>query len=96
MAKFKKGDMVILIDAKPEHTYSIGYDYEVLGYRYGRVVIFNPNDLNKNLSNPYLDGAWGAKENKLKLKKPPQEKSTWEEVEHIIGWTPHKTKEAES
>lgn len=93
MANFKKGDMVILIGSKPEHAYSIGYDYEVRGYFEGRVIIFNPSDLNGSITGPDPSGSWFAHEAHLRKKKPPQEKSTWEEVKNITGWNPNKVKE---
>jgi gamma-glutamylcysteine synthetase len=88
--KFKIGDMVWLVAAKPEYSYSIGYEYEVLGYYTdGRVIIFNPNDLCEYIEKGLQKGSWRASETDLKLIKPPEEAS-WDQIQKSLGWNPTK------
>lgn len=88
MAKFKKGDMVQLVKASNRYAYSIGYEYEVLGYIEDHVHIYSPNDINPN---PNHDG-WCAPENYLRLIPPKEEVSTWKAVQELTNWNPTKEK----
>ena len=45
----------------------------------------------KNIPDHRITGYWTAYEYQLGKKKPPQEKSTWEEIQEITNWNPSKS-----
>lgn len=92
MDKFKKGDIVELIQASEKNKYSIGMEYEVVSDCYdagGHMAyeIFNENDI-ASAECEY----WTAREGQLRKKKPPEEPATWQEIQEISGWNPTKQK----
>lgn len=97
MSKFKVGEVAVFISSKisPE---LVGFECEIVdidvprhpdGKRFDYAVSF--------IGAPDHDiaGHWVVSEYQLRKKKPPQEKTTWEEIQSITNWNPSKFKEKE-
>lgn len=94
MSKFKVGEVAIVVNAD-YHKNHIGRECEI--------ICVNPVTLSgaprdyeisiKGIRAPALTNGWYTHESHLRKKKPPQETSTWEEVQEIVGWNPSKMSE---
>lgn len=70
MAKFKKGDMVVLIGSIPKFDFLIGVEFEITS----DMRLDEDGDKTYNIGGKYI-----AMESHLRKKKPPEEKIDWVE-----------------
>ena len=87
MAKFKVGEIAVIVDSV-FHEF-IGAECVILGPAENWDDADYIVGINADTSK-YNDGQWVTSEKNLRKKKPPEELSTWEEVQAITNWNPKK------
>jgi len=88
MSKFKVGEAVIILGSvyPTSEGEIISEMYEYNG-KVGHDVIILDNVCQSADS---VSGEWFSPEKMLRKKKPPQETTTWEEMQEITNWNPSK------
>ena len=82
MAKFKVGEVAI-IQSKEFPSYN-GNETRII------TLYFDNNDEQAYRCSMHPTSFGGWNESALRKKKPPEELSTWEEVQEDTGWNPKK------
>lgn len=90
--RFKVGDVVEIINTtNPFNGHLLGMGAVVLGYHEDQTV---PAVYISITAKSLFDEPTNLiKESHLRLKRPPQETTTWRAVQEACGWSPVKTKE---
>jgi len=81
MSKFKVGEIAIICSVDfPEYN---GTETEILG-------VFHSGTSSNGVGYRCTIQKRGWSESALRKKKPPEEKTTWEEIQEITNWNPSK------
>lgn len=88
MDKFEVGEIAILQNCyNPERN---GQEVEIVDKASFRKTIENPQGELMHFTEHRNGANYYASLNQLRKKKPPEELSTWEEIQQLTNWTPEK------